>query len=96
MKNLNHFKKFQGNIQHWILLEAINIFSKTCYEVVLRSSYGRREINVCADSRQVETNNGFCLLLNFTKSIINAKTDKSVRLILKNHDSKELILYILN
>uniref|UniRef100_A0AC35F8Z5 Uncharacterized protein n=1 Tax=Panagrolaimus sp. PS1159 TaxID=55785 RepID=A0AC35F8Z5_9BILA len=61
--------------------------SKTCYEVVSRSSYGKREINVCADSRQVETINGYCLLLNLSKSIINTKTDKAVRLILKNHDS---------
>uniref|UniRef100_A0A914YVA7 Uncharacterized protein n=1 Tax=Panagrolaimus superbus TaxID=310955 RepID=A0A914YVA7_9BILA len=60
---------------------------KTCYEIVLRSSYGRREINVCTDSRQVETINGYCLLLNLSKSIVNAKTDKAVRLILKNHDS---------
>lgn len=62
-------------------------FSKTCYEVISRSSYGKREINVCADSRQVETINGYCLLLNLSKSILNAKTDKAVRLILKNHDS---------
>lgn len=66
-------------------------FSKTCYEVVSRSSYGKREINVCADSRQVETINGYCLLLNLSKSIINTKTDKAVRLILKNHDSICLI-----